>query len=339
MVDSRGVSCRLPQGLKLLPTGEISGRATFESFSLDDHTTTFDDRMLTIDRTTTFTVKAEAIDGTASSTKTFTLTLNVIDNEPYENLYLKAMPSLTQRQIYSSVLLDSSIFDPAFIYRPNDSNFGVQEDLKMLFLPGLTPSELSKYQDAMIQNHFTKTYNFGQIKTAFVLGADFTVKYEVVYVEVLDPAENINGDGPAAMIDLTDVIANPYIDEAGNTYKIVYPNSSDNMIKRMEDIIGYQDQSSLPEWMTSNQPDASTTTGFATPLGYTKAVVIAYAQPGQGEKIAYRLRSSGINFNNIEFVVDRYQLDNYYSSNYDIANSIVLCTCSRIPSRSCSPTA
>ena len=317
LVDAIGKSCRLPQGLVLLPTGEISGRATFEAFTIDDYTTTFDNNLLTVDRTATFIVQAETKNKSSSVTKTFTLKLNVIDNEPYENLYIKAMPSLEQRQIYNSLLSDTNIFDPTFIYRPLDPYYGVQTELKMLFLPGLTASELSMYQESMIRNHFNKTYTFGNVKTATVLKDDYTPKYEVVYVEIVDPGENANGTGPALSTDLSNTIANPYISEDGSTYNVIYPNSSENMKARLEAGIGYQDQSSLPPWMTSNQPDANTSTGFNIPLGYTKAVVIAYATPGNGEKIAYRIKQNGINFNAIEFVADRYQLDNYYSTNYN----------------------
>ena len=317
LVDAVGTSCRLPQGLVLLPSGEISGRATFEAFTVDDYSTTFDKNLLTVDRTATFTVKAETPNHTSSVTKTFTLKLNVIDKEPYENLYIKAMPTLAQRQIYNSLISDSSIFDPSFIYRPLDPYYGVQNELKMLFLPGLTASELSMYQESMIRNHFNKTYLFGNVKTAYVLDDTYNVKYEVVYVEVTDPGENADGTGPALTTDLSNTIANPYISEDGSTYNVIYPNSSENMKARLEAGIGYQDQSSLPPWMTSNQPDATTTTGFNIPLGYTKAVVIAYATPGNGEKIAYRIKQRNVDFNAIEFVADRYQLDNYYSANYD----------------------
>jgi hypothetical protein len=319
LVDERGVSCRLPQGLTLLPSGEIAGRATFESFSVDDHTTTFDSELLVIDRTATFRVNAETVDGSASSTRTFTLKLNLIDTEPYENLYLKAMPPASKRQMYNALVSDSSIFNETSIYRPNDTNFGVQKDLTMLFLPGLSPSELTEYQTAMVENHFTKTYTFGNIKVAYVLDATYEIKYEVVYVEVVDPGENDLGAGPTQFTDLSGIIDNPYIGQDGIAYDIIYPNSSENMTRRMEEIIGYQDQSSLPPWMTSNQPDATTATGFTIPLGYTKAVVIAHAEPGQGEKIAYKIRKSNFDFNQIEFTVDRYQVDNYYSSNYNIS--------------------
>lgn len=321
LVDKVKTSCRLPQGLVLLPSGEISGRATFEAFNIDDYSTTFDNNQLTIDRTATFKVKAETVDNTSNVTQTFTLTLNVIDKEPYENLYIKAMPILPQRQIYTDLISDTSIFDPAFIYRPLDPYYGIQEELKMLFLPGLSASELSLYQESMIRNHFNKTYTFGDVKTAYVLDDTYNVKYEVVYLEVTDLGENINGTGPRLSTDLSDIISNPYISENGSTYNIIYPNSSENMKIRLVNGIGYQDQSSLPLWMTSNQPDATTATGFNIPLGYTKAVVIAFATPGNGEKITYRIKQTNIDFNRIEFVADRYQLDNYYSSNYVIDQS------------------
>jgi hypothetical protein len=316
LLDEPGVNCRLPQGLSLLSTGEISGRATFEAFTIDDYTTTFDGATMTIDRTATFKVKAETDDGTASTTRTFTLRLNVIDEEPYENLYLKAMPTVAQRNIYNGLISNSEIFDPDFIYRRPDPYYGIQKDLKMLFLPGLTPAELATYQETIARNHYTKTYTFGDVKTAYVLDETYQVKYEVVYVEIVDPGETVDGRGPSLSKDLSSIIANPYVGSDGATYDVIYPNSSENMVRQLEASVGYQDQSSLPAWMTSNQPDPNSPTGFANPLGYTKAVVIAYANPNCGEKIAYRIKQTGIDFNNIEFTVDRYQVDNYYSKNY-----------------------
>jgi hypothetical protein len=39
--------------------------------------------------------------------------------------------------------------------------------------------------------------------------------------------------------------------------------------------------------------------------------------PGAAKLIAYRLKNAGINFNNIDFTVDRYEIDDYYSSNFN----------------------
>ena len=317
LVDQAGLSAALPQGLALLPTGEISGRVSFETFSIDTTTTTFDSKLTTIDRTYSFTVKAQTTDGTASSTQKFTLALNTINTEPYENLYLRAMPAYDQRQIYSSIVNNTEIFDPAIIYRPNDPWFGIRKNIETLFLPGLTAETLDAYQAAIERNHWKKNYRFDTVKTAVVLDEFYNVKYEVVYISISDPAENSSGHGAALELDLSGTISNPYIDANGTEYTVVYPNSDENMIKRLESGIGYTDQSSLPPWMTSNQPDPADSTKFKTPLGFTKAVVLAYTVPGASKLIAYRLRAAGINFSSIEFSADRYRVDDFYTKYFD----------------------
>lgn len=65
-----GSNSSLPQGLKLLPSGDIAGRISFDTFSLDLGTTTFDESLViirsvqslgtTFDSTFTFTVNAYA---------------------------------------------------------------------------------------------------------------------------------------------------------------------------------------------------------------------------------------------------------------------------------------
>lgn len=320
MNDTLGVAVGLPQGLSLLPSGDISGRVSFEVFSLDMQDTTFDNASLTIDRTFKFTVKAETFDGSSSMLKTFTLRLNVINVEPYNNLYLHALPATDQRAIYKSIITNEDIFDPNLIYRPTDPWFGVQPDIKMLFLSGLSAESLSEYQSAMARNHWTKTYNFSDVKTAVVLDEFYKVKYEVVYIQITDPAENENNHGAPAVLNLASQLSNPYIDEAGISHTVLYPNSSENMAAQLITGIGYYDQSSLPPWMTSNQPEVTSVSQFRAPLGYTKAVVLAYTIPGASKLIAYRLRKEGITFNNINFTVDRYSLDNYYSTNFNLVN-------------------
>lgn len=328
LVNKANVPIRLPQGLELLPSGEISGRVSFEVFSLDDFDTTFDGDTMTVDRTFKFTVQATTndftlnADGTyavtpsATATREFTLKTTVIDQEPYDNLYLRATPAATQRAIFNNLMSNQEIFNPSLIYRPDDPWFGIATNLDMLFLPGLKPSEIDSYANAILENHYTKTYQFGEVKTAVVLDDSYNRKYEVVYVEVLDPELNSSGSGPGLELDLTNTIANPYIDSAGGTHKILFPNTSQNMIDRLVTNIGYYDQSSLPEWMTSNQPGETAGT-FNTPLGYTRAVVLAYTMPYASNLIAYRLNNSGISFSNIDFTVDRYLLDDYYTSNFD----------------------
>ena len=329
IVDQKNVPVRLPQGLELLPSGEISGRVSFEVFSIDGGNTTFDKQQLTIDKSYLFTVQAITddftlfADGTynvppsATSIQQFSLTINVVDKKPYENLYLRAMNKAAERTTFNSLISNTEIFVPDLIYRPTDPWFGVAQDLTMLFLPGLNPSEVSSYVSAILENHYTKTYKFGDIDTAVVLDENFNVKYEVVYINVVDPDLNSMEYGPAEVLNLTGVISNPYIDSSGNTYTTVYPNSSVNMEERLVASIGYADQSTLPDWMTSNQP-GNTAGTFKTPLGFTRAVVLAYTNPGQSKLIAYRIKNSGFDFNQIDFTVDRYLLDDYYTKNFNV---------------------
>jgi hypothetical protein len=298
-----------------MPSGAISGRVSFEAFSLDGYATTFDNNLLTVDRTYTFTALATTLDGTVSSYQEFTLTINVVDQKPYVNLYLQAAPNRSQRSKYHAIVNNTEIFSADLIYRADDPWFGVNQKINMLFLPGLNSGSLAEYRRAVELNHWNKTYTFGSVKTAVVLDDTYRVKYEVVYVEVVDPGENSQGQGPGLEIDLSGVIANPYVDNHNNNFYTIYPNSSQNMIKRLVDNIGYYDQSSLPPWMTSNQPSA--TAGiFDAPLGYTPAVVLAYTVPGAGQEIAYRLKAAGVDFGEIEFSTDRYYVDNFYSTNF-----------------------
>ena len=237
---------------------------------------------------------------------------------PGERIDLYALPAIDQRTIFKSIVTNEEIFNPELIYRANDPWFGIQTEIKMLFLAGLNTKSLSDYQTAIRRNHWTKRYNFSDIKTAVVLDNFYKVKYEVVYIQITDPAENIINHGPPSMLNLSSQIANPYIDELGVRHFIMYPNSSENMAANIVSDIGYFDQSSLPPWMLSNQPNTTTSSTFQAPIGYTKAVVLAYTIPGASKLIAYRLKKEGINFNNIEFTVDRYSLDDYYSTNFNL---------------------
>jgi hypothetical protein len=194
----------------------------------------------------------------------------------------------------------------------------------MLFLPGLNSVEYETYVNAIVENHWTKNYNFGSLGTAVVFDSEYNVKYEVVYINIIDPEENANDQGAPLEIDLSGQIVNPYIDAQGNEFTVIYPNNSANMATRVLNGVGYYDQSSLPEWMTSDQLGTSSSSTFNPPLGYVKAVVLAYTKPVAGQPagyssnlVAYRIQNSGFAFENLAFTVDRYNLDNVYSANFD----------------------
>ena len=296
----------LPQGLTLLPSGLISGRASFEYFSIDSGAVTIDGRTTTFDDTYTFTVNAVTGDGTSSSTKTFTIRVNNDNLIPYENLYLKALPSLDQRQTFLSVVNNSEIFPSNLIYRAGDPWFGTATEMRSLFLAGIAPHQLTDYLSAMNTNHYSKRIEFSNVKTAQALDENFNVKYEVVYIDLNDDEETADGQSPANSKRLT----NQNFYNTNPAFNTAYPNSFQNMQSVIETPLTYANQGALPAWMTSPQPDK-------TVLGFTRAIVLAYTVPGASKLIAYRLFANNIAFNSIDFVADRYSWDNVLSSNYD----------------------
>jgi hypothetical protein len=260
----------------------------------------------TFDQQCGFTVKADSVDGSISSTNSFTVKVRPKNLAPYENVYLRALPSYTQRLSWDTVRKDRTIFPPELIYRPDDSYFGIQSSFKSLFLSGLSVSTAENFVNSILRNHYVKTINFGDIKTAQAVNDDGSIGFEVVYVDLIDD-QSFNSGGPPLEVQLA--IANSFL--FGNqSYNIIYPNSFPNMQKRLENGIGFTNRSTLPRWMTSVQENG-------TVLGLIRCVVLAYTQPGASKLIAYRLQNSNFDIRTIPFVADRYQWDNYLSEFYN----------------------
>ena len=309
-----GAAQRLPQGLIVTSTGLLSGRVSFELFSLDRGTTIIDSNTIgaattTFDNTYTFNVTASDIAHTVSADRTFTIRVVERNITPYEDLYLKALPTREQRAQFSAIINNTDVFPLDLIYRNEDPFFGLATDIKSLFLPGLTPSLLADYAAAVTTNHYDKRIIMGDVKTAQVLDSNFNIKYEVVYLDVLDDNTNAYGQGPANIQHPQ--ITTPYYDADGNAYTTAYPNAFSNMQDVMISAIGFANKGALPDWMTSRQVNGNI-------LGFTRAVVLAYTVPGASSLIAYRYAQQNFNMNEIDFTVDRYELDNSYTANYDV---------------------
>ena len=311
----------LPQGLQLLSSGRITGRTTFRHFQLDAGATTIDGGRTKFDNIHTFTVKATAVDNSVADTKTFKLRINNLYTKPYENLYMQALPPIEQRRLLTNILADPSLFPTDSIYRHDDPNFGKASTYRFLELPGVDPSTLSSYISAIQKNHYNKVINFGPVKTAIATDPDndYAVKYEVVYVEVVDPfnPENLDVKLETNLSGGINHVANPYYDPQGTGHYIINPNTFDNMETRISQNLGYSAQGVIPDWMTSVQEDKSV-------LGFKRALVLAYTNPGESKKIAYRMQDRGIELAGTNYTVDRYLVDNTLSNYYDITNQAFL---------------
>lgn len=307
-----GSDSRLPQGLKLLPSGHIAGRVSFDTFAVDGGTTTFDVDLNTVDQPTTFdmvctfTVNAFSVNGLINVDKTFSITVVRRYNEPYNNLYIQAMPPQDDRDLLSSLLQNPTIFPPSLIYRNDDPNFGVARNVIYNHAYGLTAATLDEYVYSLNLNHYWKNLVLGNIKTAQALDDNGNVIYEVVYSEISGGLTNNEGESVSKQVVLPFPINEDTVDEIDS----VYPNSLQNMRDQVIDVVG-QTSNVLPRWMLSTQANGRT-------LGFTPAWVIAYTKPGQSGQIAYNIQTQfGIKLNLVDFKVDRYELDNLLTKNWD----------------------
>jgi hypothetical protein len=308
-----GSNSNLPQGLSLLPNGDIAGRVSFNTFALDLGSTTFDitkengEDPTTFDMTHTFTVNAYSTNGVVNVNKTFSITVIRRFNEPYENLYVQCMPPQNNRDLINNLVQNSDIFPPGLIYRAEDPNFGISKQVVYYHAYGLTAASLEEYYSSLYENHYWKTLVLGSIETAQARDGRGNVIYEVVYSRIIDDQVNSQGQSVSKQVEL------PFpIDYADNLENVttVYPNSLINMRDQVIDVVG-QISNILPTWMTSKQNNGNV-------LGFTPAWVIAYVKPGQAEKIAYYIKTQfEQQLNLVDFEVDRYELDRFLTKNWD----------------------
>ena len=306
-----GVYNKLPQGLELLPSGDIAGRVSFNTFALDLGTTTFDQGTTTFDSKFTFTVNAYSQDGLVSVFKTFSITVARVYNEPYENLYIKCMPPQSDRDLVNQLIQNQDIIPVDLVYRADDPNFGVAKNVIYQHAYGLTAATYAEYVSSLAINHYWKNLVLGSIKTAQALDDAGNVLYEVVYSQIVDDLVNDAGQSVSKSVTL------PYpINQFDSTeINTVYPNSLINMRNQVIDTVG-QISKILPRWMLSKQANGQV-------LGFTPAWVICYCKPGTSGKIAYNIAQQyGEQLNRVDFEVDRYELDRLLSHNWDpIADS------------------
>jgi hypothetical protein len=245
--------------------------------------------------------------------------------------------SFIDQNVFYDIAQDPNINSPEYVYRPEDPTFGMRNKAEMLLLAGLEAQTLTAFQQQMEQNHAPKTLYFGDIKTAEAK-EDGVVKYEVVYVEMIDNMVNSKGESVASSIKLRDAIAKPMLGARASStnattdyqeYEIttdgglsfstagskvryanqlsadlgffthLYPNAVANMRSRMKSL-GNKEYTYLPLWMRTTQSDT------LAPLGYVMAVPICYCKPGTSGRLKKRIEDKKIEFKNIQFTIDRY---------------------------------
>lgn len=190
-------SGRLPPGLDLSFDGEIIGKirsfGTVDDPGLtvfDNANFTLDGNSTTIDREYKFTVQARDQFGYSAITREFTIKVSDPDDKLYSNIYFNPLLKQEQRNAFANFVSDPAIFNPEFIYRPQDPNFGVQRNIRMLVYSGIETVLAERYVAAAAKRTRRKNYKIGNLKTAVAKTPGTNdIVYEVVYLEIIDPYE------------------------------------------------------------------------------------------------------------------------------------------------------
>ena len=214
-----GSDSNLPQGLRLLPSGEIAGRCSFNTFALDGGTTTFDvasdnqgvTAPTTFDLTFVFTVEAYSTNTQVRVDKVFSITVDRQYNKPYENLYIQAMPPQDDRDLVNSLLQSPTIIPPTLLYRGDDPNFGRATKVVYQHAFGLTAATYADYVSSLYENHYWKNLVLGSIETAQATDDNGNVIYEVVYSRVIGGQTNNRGESVSKEVVLPYPIATQQI--------------------------------------------------------------------------------------------------------------------------------
>jgi hypothetical protein len=192
---------RLPPGLSLQFDGEITGKVQQFGSTTVSGLTIFDNGLFlidgadtTVDRDYIFTVEAKDRFGYSAVTKTFTISIVDKNDLLYSNLYMKPFMNETIRASYRGLISNPNIFPSSMLYRPNDTDFGLQQDVKILAYAGLETKSLNTFFASSQKYHKKRRYKVGSVKTALAItpGTTDTV-YEVIYAEVVDPSEPTKG--------------------------------------------------------------------------------------------------------------------------------------------------
>lgn len=332
LLNYRLISGSLPPNLVLSDDGEITGRVAFQPLTVE----------LNQGDITEFTFTVNAFSPTFStinSNKTFTINVYQYFEQPTDILYIKATPSLSDRQKINTLLTSNTLIPEDFIYRPDDLNFGKSNSIIYQHAYGIHASTINQYLAAIEKNHYWRNITLGEIKTAVARNENNEIIYEVVYSEIVDNLVNSQNVSVSESIvwprdinlnlgpwytSITDIYTSYelvlsqgyYTSLDSGTARILYPNSLQNMRTRVGQELGFTDDSNLlPLWMTSQQSNGNT-------LGFVKSWVICYTKPGFSERVKTNINTNWqYKLNQINFEIDRFIVNK--SATYDYNSNII----------------
>jgi len=206
----------------------------------------------------------------AYAVKSFNIT--VVDSPlKYTNIYARPFLSVAQRLDYEQFFKNTSVFDPEYIYRPEDPNFGVQKEFKMYIQYGIQQlKSVANYQSAFLTNPLTdkqKKFYVQNINVKSIKDEHGIELYDVVYLSINDSLQG------------TTIL---------NNIRIRFLTLLNSNIKINSEF--------LPDWQK---------------FDFIFGVVLCYTTPGKGINIANNLKSylktlGSFDLFKLDFFIDRF---------------------------------
>ena len=290
----------LPAGLTLTTNGDIIGSTTASgTYTITVVATT---GTIYNDGTWASTVANGVYTTAVSTAESFIFTVQGT-TLPYTNIYASPLMPSAQRAAYNTFINNTSVFPASLIYRADDLNFGIQPKIKVYLEYGIQELNSSTdYVSALQENFYKEQLYFGPVSSITAIDANGNAVYDVVYVPVSDQHSSLHS-----------------IQVNGKTY---YPGSLNNMKSNLEGLISGTisvDPELLPLWQQ---------TAINSGLGFINGVVICYANAKQGSKIVSRINSSantsGFNFNQLKFTIDRIIVERMLNTVYTTGSSYLV---------------
>jgi hypothetical protein len=334
IVSKTPVYTKLPNGLILDSRGNLIGRP--QQFDIPNTTSlgitsfhddnsnyllTFDNGSTTFDRVFSIEIIATDPSGNIAVGRNFLLQVMTPNNTRYCDIIVSPLLSSGDRELFRNFINDTDIFDHDLIFRPDDYNYGIRNNLAMLIYAGIKTQPYDVW-DGLITKR--KNFIFGDIAVAKAKwpGTD-NVIYEVIYLNMIDPIESSTLHLPTVIktsnelipytIDTTTITIDQNDIFAKDTYSSERFPSSISLWRDQIDATGINDRHYLPLWMRTIQD------GMMTELDYLPAVPICFCKPGASQTIIANIKNSKFNFNNIYYDIDRFiinEVDGYYTDIY-----------------------
>ncbi len=239
--------------------------------------------------TSTFSVSIGKVGGKSVSTATFSISVKNEKEKEFCEIYLKPFLSSSQRSIWHSLVTDNTIFDEDSIYRSRDLNFSVQKEPRLYIHYDFELLNLRNLSEIVKQNFYKRRFTLSSPKIRYAKSNNQII-YEVVCLDIIDYNVTETGDSVPKTV---------FINGIG-----YYPSSTENMRKQLENNGEINPLIRPLHFLTLQENDVRVD-------GYAPCVIICFAKPGKAKSILQKIENKKINFQSLDFEVDRIFVKNH----------------------------